>query len=126
MLLLGIMILSLSWYTELDSNKAKGKEGEPLFLGLDNGNIVLTKDSRPQLGERLPARVTPFFFRKIPINRADPELLQLVPGVGPHLASNIITYRDEFGFFTDEVQLLEVSGIGPKRKELLREWLIFD
>jgi len=51
----------------------------------------------------------------VSLNDADAGQLQQLPGVGPVLAQRIISYREEFGGFTDVSQLQEVSGIGPAR-----------
>ena len=58
---------------------------------------------------------------KININTADSEKLQLLPGVGPAIAQRILDYRQQIGRFTSIEQLLEVSGIGPKTLERIRE-----
>lgn len=49
----------------------------------------------------------------ININSADAETLETLPGVGPVLASKIITYRESNGPFTTPQDLDNVSGIGP-------------
>ncbi|CNH36603.1 competence protein ComEA [Yersinia thracica] len=51
---------------------------------------------------------------KININSADAEqLAQSLNGIGRKKAEAIVNYREQFGFFTDAEQLLEVPGIGP-------------
>lgn len=56
----------------------------------------------------------------ININTADQAQLDLLPGIGPALASRIITDRDEHGPFDSIDDLKRVSGIGPKTVEKLR------
>jgi competence protein ComEA len=48
----------------------------------------------------------------IDINTASLEALQEIPGVGPVLATRIVTYREQNGGFQSVEQLMEVSGIG--------------
>ena len=51
----------------------------------------------------------------IDLNRADQATLETLPGVGPVMAGNIITWRTTNGPFTSVDQLQEVTGIGPSR-----------
>ena len=46
------------------------------------------------------------------INTASKHLLAYVSGLGPKLAENIVTYREEKGAFDDRKQLKEVKGMG--------------
>ncbi|MBS0054315.1 ComEA family DNA-binding protein [Yersinia sp. Marseille-Q3913] len=51
---------------------------------------------------------------QVNINSANAEqLAQQLSGIGKKKAEAIITYREQFGPFTDAEQLLEVPGIGP-------------
>lgn len=65
--------------------------------------------------EKIPAALTPFFFKKIPINYCDKELLMSVSGIGPVLADSILKTRKQVGFFQNRHDLLQVSGIGKSR-----------
>lgn len=58
---------------------------------------------------------------KININLATSEELQTITGIGPSKAEAIITFRDENGPFTSPEGLLEVSGIGEKSLEKIKE-----
>jgi len=63
----------------------------------------------------IPDDLTPFFFKKLPINSADKELLMTVKGVGPKLAESIIDNRAVTGPFQSISDLLTIKGVGPKR-----------
>jgi DNA uptake protein ComE-like DNA-binding protein len=89
-------------------------------LKLRPGSNPFTADAE------LPARLTPFFFKKIPVNEADSELLQIIPGIGPELAARIIAAGSTSGGFSSAEQLLSVPGIGERRKEKLDAWLSFE
>lgn len=55
------------------------------------------------------------------INTATSEQLQTLPSIGPATAQRIIAWREANGSFVSIDQLLEVSGIGPKTFEGLRD-----
>ncbi|MGN1216309.1 MAG: Tex family protein [Candidatus Cryptobacteroides sp.] len=51
------------------------------------------------------------------VNTASPYLLSYVSGIGPALASNIVSYRSSAGGFKSRTQLREVPKLGPKAFE---------
>ncbi len=59
----------------------------------------------------------------ININTAGIAELDRLPGVGPVTAQKIIDYRKQIGRFTSVDQLIEVSGIGPKKMEQMRPYV---
>ena len=58
---------------------------------------------------------------KININKAQQKELESLPGIGPVLAGNIISYREANGDFSSIEKIKEVSGIGDKRYEDIKE-----
>jgi len=61
--------------------------------------------------------------QKIDINRAEPWLLETLPGIGEVLAQRIVDYRNENGPFKRIEDLLKVSGIGPATFEKIRDYI---
>ncbi len=53
----------------------------------------------------------------VDINTASQQLLTYVSGLGPQLAKNIVTYRDEHGALSSREELKKVSRLGPKAFE---------
>lgn len=51
----------------------------------------------------------------VDLNTADQAALEELPGVGPVMAGNILSWRETNGAFTSVDQLQEVTGIGPAR-----------
>lgn len=58
---------------------------------------------------------------KININQADSTTLQEIPGIGPATADKIIQYRDANGRFQSIEDLKNVSGIGEKTFEKMKD-----
>lgn len=59
--------------------------------------------------------------QKININKADVATLATLPGIGPSKAQSILTYREENGQFQTIDDLKNVSGIGDKTLEKLKD-----
>jgi competence protein ComEA len=57
----------------------------------------------------------------ININTADQAELESLPEIGPHLAGEIIAYRETNGPFKTVDELLNVSGVGPVILETIRD-----
>lgn len=53
----------------------------------------------------------------VDVNMASPQLLTAVSGVGPQLATNIVTYRQEHGPFSSRTALKKVPRLGAKAFE---------
>ncbi|HKV63838.1 MAG TPA: helix-hairpin-helix domain-containing protein [Candidatus Acidoferrum sp.] len=58
------------------------------------------------------------------INVASSEELQLVPGIGPSTAEKILQMRKSYGPFKSVDDLLAIRGLGPKRLEKMRKYLV--
>ncbi len=58
------------------------------------------------------------------LNRATAEELEALPGIGPVLAQRIVEYRQQVGRFQSVDELIEVRGIGPKRLEQIRPYVV--
>lgn len=63
---------------------------------------------------------------KISINDCTIEELILLPGIGEKTAVSIIDYRNKVGKFKKADDLLEVSGIGTKKLEKIKNYLIIE
>ena len=60
------------------------------------------------------------------LNRAAPDDLLQLPGVGPVLANRIVEARDSRGGFRSADDLRTVPGIGPARMDRVRPWIRVD
>ena len=80
------------------------------YITEENGEGIVEKTSKS--------------LAKININTADIGKLCELPGVGESLASRIVLYREENGKFKSIDDLKNVSGIGEKKFESLREYVV--
>jgi len=98
------------------------REGDTLQTLLSDAGIEPDADLShieiyvPQEGEEQSSQ-------KIDINRAEPWLLEALPGIGEVLAQRIIDYRSENGSFRRIEELLKVSGIGEATFEKIRDYI---
>jgi predicted flap endonuclease-1-like 5' DNA nuclease len=75
---------------------------------------------------KLPPDVANLFFRPIPINRADKDILTTLPGIGPVLAERIVQHRRRQGPFRSKDELLQIAGIGPRKYAGLVDHITLD
>ncbi|GBC92222.1 ComE operon protein 1 [bacterium HR15] len=93
-------------------------DGQKIYVPHKAETRVATAFNEPRAPLKSPARFP------LDINRATAEELEQLPGIGPVLAARIVEYRRAHGRFQSVDELLEVRGIGPKRLEQLRPYVI--
>ncbi len=64
------------------------------------------------------------FFGKVSLNQASATELTEISGIGVKTAETIVQYRKEHGPFRDLRELLQVKGIGEKKFEKIRPFLL--
>lgn len=83
----------------------------------------------PKIGEDIPELLQTFAQEeeqsdgKININTADKALLETLPGIGPSRAQGIIDHRERNGNFQELEDIKDVSGIGDKIFDGLRDFI---
>lgn len=60
---------------------------------------------------------------KVSINHANISDLASLPGIGKSIAKKIVDYRNEYGSFIKLEDLKNVSGIGDKKYEAIKEYI---
>lgn len=63
---------------------------------------------------------------KVNINTATEEQIAVLPGVGPKLASEVIKYRNANGNFKGIEDLKKVNGVGDKKLEKIRNFIVVE
>jgi len=61
------------------------------------------------------------FHTTVNINRATPQRLEKLPGIGPVLAQDITSYREQVGGFKSKKEIKNVKGIGRKKFEKIKD-----
>lgn len=64
----------------------------------------------------------PFTYSKLQLNSASAELFETIPGIGSSLAGRIVEFRNSYGDFTSYNSLTEVSGVGPGKMKILKQY----
>jgi competence ComEA-like helix-hairpin-helix protein len=100
-------------WIELDSPPPPSvRRGRPVAVG--SGRATPTRPVQPR------AAAPESSGGRVRVNRAGPDALEALPGVGPVLAERIIAERDRRGGFRTVDDLISVPGIGPVLLERLR------
>lgn len=107
-------------------------EGLGLASALSDGDSVLV----PRHGAPMPSVVPPARRPRarrtrasvprgapLSLNSATVAELDALPGIGPSIAGDIVTYRKQHGRFRSLDELREVSGIGEARLQRLKPHL---
>lgn len=98
------------------------EDGQKIYIPNINENIeeYITKENEEGIVEESKSTTS----GRININNADINELCELPGVGESLATRIVTYREENGKFKMIEDLKNVSGIGEKKFESLKEYVV--
>lgn len=70
-----------------------------------------------------PARNVPVEDVRLELNSAAAEEFRWLPGIGPVLSEEIVTWREAHGGFRSVEELLEVPGIGEKTFSGIRDYV---
>jgi len=60
---------------------------------------------------------------QVDLNLSPSDSLELIPGIGPVLASRIVTYRDRVGKFETVEDIMKVQGIGRSKYEKIKSYI---
>lgn len=59
----------------------------------------------------------------VDLNISPPDSLELIPGIGPVLASRIVAYRDSVGRYQKPDEVMKVQGIGFAKYEKIKAYI---
>lgn len=127
-LIIGSLFLLVYAVQMANWNKTGKTVTKGYVLNVENGSFSVVAQNvqgRKALSPT-PWHLTPFFFKKMPINSADKAALMTIKGIGPKLAESILQSRSEDGLFNKSSDLLKIRGIGPKRVLYFEKMFNFD
>lgn len=85
-----------------------------------------TSGASPAAAGVEPASAMSGSYRRLDLNTASAEELELLPGIGPKKAEAVLAWRDTNGRFSRVEDLLEIKGIGERTLERLRPYVCVD
>lgn len=103
---------------DTDTTKASTELAE--FGKSDNLNII--NEAAEQAGETTQSAAVTVAF-PLDINAASKSELMQIKGIGSVTAENILSYREEYGYFLVPEDLLKVDGIGEKKLGMLKGYI---
>lgn len=107
-----------------DINQAEQvTDGQKILVGSTNPNSPYYGKSESAGGSSTSAVRQGEEGVLVNINQGDSTELQLIPGVGPATADKIIEYRETNGPFAQKEDIKNVSGIGEKTYEALKDYI---
>ena len=98
-----------------------------IFIGrnyLSGTNLNIQDGQTPSVSPT--GQSEPLVDGKIDINTATIAQLDMLPGIGEVIAQRILDYREENGPFATIEDIKNVSGIGEKKFEQIKEYIKVD
>ena len=83
--------------------------------------LIETKRTREVIAESEQEVVT---THVVDLNEATQSEFETLPGIGPAISERIVAYREENGPFLTVEDILNVSGIGEKKLDAIRDYII--
>ena len=125
---IGLLICAAVFLAAAWQNRVPPGPEETYRLTPHGDSLILeaADDGSEDGGETVRAELTPFLFMKIPVNGAEPRLLESIPGIGPSLSARIVAYREEKGAIEDGADLLNIHGIGPAKLKMLENHISYE
>jgi competence protein ComEA helix-hairpin-helix repeat region len=113
-------------YTVIFASPVRIYNAEAAESGFEISDTADESKSDSSVGMEVSDNSVSEIFEKVNINTASFHELIILPGVGEKTADAIIEYREEYGAFMSVEELMEVSGIGEKKVEALRDMVTAD
>lgn len=114
----------------IDAIKAAGGLSEDAFVDginlaalLEDSQKIYVPGSQDASGAQGDGLIYEESQNRINLNTATKEQLDSLPGIGPVISQKILDYREKYGGFSDLEELKNISGIGQKKYEEIKDLL---
>ena len=97
-----------------------------IYFGRNSSHNYITVNNTSTSAIEKPTEATQATVGKININTASEQQLTLLPGIGEAITKRIVDYRTEHGDFAAIEDIMNVSGIGEKKFEQLKEYIVVE
>jgi len=97
------------------------KDGQKITIPYKVAEIYNEEDDKAINKNFINTYSSPQTSAEININTANDSILQTLPGIGPVLSERIINYRNQNGLFGSIDEIKNVSGIGEKKFEGIKD-----
>jgi competence protein ComEA len=103
-------------------------DGQKIVVTKINAPAPVVNANTPQGPQASPqsSLATPSIDNPLNLNTATPEQLDLLPGIGPTRAADIVAYRTQHGPFTTTDGIMNVSGIGQTTFDRIKALIYVD
>ncbi len=93
---------------------AKLSDGQKIVVPKINAPVTASAGNTPDIlpAGSQPGSGTPSSDNPLDLNTATLDQLDLLPGIGPTRAADIIAYRNQHGLFKTTDEIMQVAGIG--------------
>jgi len=102
---------------------ARLSDGQKIVVPKINEPVTSIESSTPQGGQPKPQSglATPSKENPINLNTASAEEFDLLPGIGPTHAADIVAYRTQHGSFNTIDEIMNVPGIGQTTFDRIKD-----
>lgn len=97
------------------------EDGEKIYIPTKGEEIIEEASSISDLSSSSASNSIK--NNKININKATQTELEAIPGIGPSTALKILNYRNQNGKFSSIEDIKNVSGIGDKKFEKIKDYI---
>ncbi|MFW6137753.1 MAG: ComEA family DNA-binding protein [Spirochaetota bacterium] len=114
----GLIFISISryrFYNKFINFYYNGEDDAAETLYLEDASNSPSKTGRSS---------NPVIHEKIDLNSAGIQELTVIPGIGRETALKILEYRLQKGGIQKTEELIQVKGIGPKKLEMIKKYVI--